>query len=67
MTEASRDQPHGDTVGAIPAGRVGEVEDVAQACLFSFNGSFATGSILTVDGAARADAMPAPRARTVAS
>ena len=35
---------------AIPAGRVGEADDIAHAYLFCLTEPFATGSILTVDG-----------------
>jgi NAD(P)-dependent dehydrogenase (short-subunit alcohol dehydrogenase family) len=52
MTQASRDQLYRDTAASIPAGRVGEVADIAQAYLFCLTESFATGSILTVDGGA---------------
>lgn len=52
MTEASREQLYRDTATAIPAGRVGEVDDIAQAYLFCLTQPFATGSILTVDGGA---------------
>jgi NAD(P)-dependent dehydrogenase (short-subunit alcohol dehydrogenase family) len=52
MTEESRDQLYRDTAAAIPAGRVGEVDDIAQAYLFCLTQPFATGSILTVDGGA---------------
>ena len=52
MTPESRDQLYRDTAAAIPAGRVGEVDDIAQAYLFCLTQPFATGSILTVDGGA---------------
>jgi NAD(P)-dependent dehydrogenase (short-subunit alcohol dehydrogenase family) len=52
MTRESRDQLYRDTAAAIPAGRVGEVDDIAQAYLFCLTQPFATGSILTVDGGA---------------
>jgi NAD(P)-dependent dehydrogenase (short-subunit alcohol dehydrogenase family) len=52
MTPASRDQLYRDTAAAIPAGRVGEVDDIAQAYLFCLTQPFATGSVLTVDGGA---------------
>lgn len=52
MPQASRDQMYRDTAAAIPAGRVGEVDDIAQAYLFCLTQPFATGSILTVDGGA---------------
>ncbi|HEY2080776.1 MAG TPA: SDR family oxidoreductase [Streptosporangiaceae bacterium] len=52
MTPAGREQLYRDTAAAIPAGRVGEVEDIAQAYLFCLTQPFATGSIVTVDGGA---------------
>jgi NAD(P)-dependent dehydrogenase (short-subunit alcohol dehydrogenase family) len=52
MTQASRDQFYRDTAASIPAGRVGEVDDIAQAYLFCLTQPFTTGSILTVDGGA---------------
>jgi NAD(P)-dependent dehydrogenase (short-subunit alcohol dehydrogenase family) len=50
MSEASRDQFYRDIAAAIPAGRVGEVADVARAYLYCVTQPFATGTILTVDG-----------------
>jgi len=50
MGEASRDQFYRDIAAAIPAGRVGEVADVARAYLYCITQPFASGTILTVDG-----------------
>jgi NAD(P)-dependent dehydrogenase (short-subunit alcohol dehydrogenase family) len=50
MTNASREQLYHDTAASIPAGRVGEADDVAHAYLYCLTQPFATGSILTVDG-----------------
>jgi NAD(P)-dependent dehydrogenase (short-subunit alcohol dehydrogenase family) len=50
MTPASRDQLYRDTAASIPAGRVGEVADIAHAYLYCLTQPFSTGSILTVDG-----------------
>ena len=50
MTQASREQVYRDTAASIPAGRVGEVDDIAHAYLYCLTQPFATGSILTVDG-----------------
>ena len=50
MSKTSREQLYRDTAEAIPAGRVGEADDIAHACLFCLTEPFATGSILTVDG-----------------
>lgn len=52
MTQASREQLYRDTAAAIPAGRIGDVDDIAQAYLFCLTQPFATGSIVTVDGGA---------------
>ncbi|HET6192992.1 MAG TPA: SDR family oxidoreductase [Trebonia sp.] len=50
MAPASREQLYRDTAAAIPAGRVGEPDDIARAYLYCLIQPFATGSILTVDG-----------------
>ena len=50
MSETSREQVYRDTAASIPAGRVGEVDDIAHAYLYCLTQPFATGSILTVDG-----------------
>jgi len=49
MSKTSREQLYRDTAEAIPAGRVGEADDIAHAYLFCLTEPFATGSILTVD------------------
>jgi len=50
MPQTGREQLYRDTAASIPAGRVGEVEDIAHAYLYCLTQPFATGSILTVDG-----------------
>jgi NAD(P)-dependent dehydrogenase (short-subunit alcohol dehydrogenase family) len=50
MSEASREELYRNTAASIPAGRVGEADDIAQAYLFFITQPFATGSVLTVDG-----------------
>jgi NAD(P)-dependent dehydrogenase (short-subunit alcohol dehydrogenase family) len=50
MSESDREQVYRDAAASIPAGRVGEVNDLAQAYLYCLTQPFATGSILTVDG-----------------
>ena len=50
MAPASREQLYRDTAAGIPAGRVGEPDDIARAYLYCLTQPFATGSILTVDG-----------------
>ena len=52
MTQASREQLYRDTAAAIPAGRVGEVDDIAHAYLYCLTEPFTTGSVITVDGGA---------------
>ncbi|MEV0407900.1 SDR family oxidoreductase [Actinoallomurus sp. NPDC050550] len=50
MGEADRERMYAEIGGAIPAGRVGEVEDIARAYVFLMTEPFATGTVLTVDG-----------------
>jgi NAD(P)-dependent dehydrogenase (short-subunit alcohol dehydrogenase family) len=50
MGEAEREQMYWDIAEAIPAGRVGEVGDAAQAYLYCMTQTFTTGTVLTVDG-----------------
>jgi NAD(P)-dependent dehydrogenase (short-subunit alcohol dehydrogenase family) len=50
MDTDERERMYRDIGGHIPVGRVGEVEDIAEAYLFCMTQSFATGTVLTVDG-----------------
>jgi NAD(P)-dependent dehydrogenase (short-subunit alcohol dehydrogenase family) len=50
LTEDDRDQMYRETAARIPAGRVGEVGDIAEAYLFCMTQDFATGTVVTVDG-----------------
>jgi len=50
MTATSREQLYRDTAASIPAGRVGEADDIAHAYLYCLTQPFSTGAILTVDG-----------------
>jgi NAD(P)-dependent dehydrogenase (short-subunit alcohol dehydrogenase family) len=50
MGQDEREQMYHEIGGHIPAGRVGEVEDIAEAYLFCMTQSFATGTVITVDG-----------------
>jgi NAD(P)-dependent dehydrogenase (short-subunit alcohol dehydrogenase family) len=50
MTEEDRERMYADTAAAIPAGRVGEVADVARAYLYCVTQRWATGTVVTVDG-----------------
>ncbi|MFB4278349.1 MULTISPECIES: SDR family oxidoreductase [unclassified Nonomuraea] len=50
MDEEERERMYAEVGAAIPVGRVGEVEDIAQAFVFLMTERFATGTVLTVDG-----------------
>ena len=50
MRQTSREQMYRDTAASIPAGRVGEADDIAHTYLYCLTQPFATGSILTVHG-----------------
>jgi NAD(P)-dependent dehydrogenase (short-subunit alcohol dehydrogenase family) len=50
MSESDREAMYRDVGAAIPAGRVGEPDDIAQAYLFCMTQPFTTGTVLTVDG-----------------
>ncbi len=52
MTAVLSDEQRGAILGATPLGRLGEPDDVADACAFlcSAAASFMTGSVLAVDG-----------------
>ncbi|MEV4294025.1 SDR family oxidoreductase [Microbispora rosea] len=50
MGEEDRERMYSEIGAAIPAGRVGEVEDIARAYVFLMTEPFATGTVLTVDG-----------------
>jgi NAD(P)-dependent dehydrogenase (short-subunit alcohol dehydrogenase family) len=52
MSEADREQMYRDQAAHVPLGRVGEVEDIARGYLFFVGQSFATGTIMTLDGGA---------------
>ncbi len=48
--DAQLEQIFGNMAKALPAGRVGTADDIAQAVLFLLTTSFVTGSVLAVDG-----------------
>jgi len=48
--DAQLEQIFGNMAKALPAGRVGTPDDIAQAVLFLLTTSFVTGSVLAVDG-----------------
>ncbi|MFZ0757785.1 MAG: SDR family oxidoreductase, partial [Trebonia sp.] len=52
MSKTSREQLYRDTAEAIPAGRVGEADDIAHAALWlaSDDAGFVSGQTLVVDG-----------------
>ena len=50
MGDDERERMYRDIADHIPAGRVGEVEDIAAAYLFCMTQSFVTGTVITVDG-----------------
>jgi NAD(P)-dependent dehydrogenase (short-subunit alcohol dehydrogenase family) len=50
MTDADREQMFKQTGATLPAGRVGEPEDVARAYLYCMTQSWATGTVQLIDG-----------------
>ncbi|GAA1905520.1 SDR family oxidoreductase [Streptantibioticus ferralitis] len=52
MTGTERERMYEEQGAALPVGRVGEVEEIAQAYLYCITQTFATGTVLTVDGGA---------------
>ncbi|MEV7807944.1 SDR family oxidoreductase [Microbispora sp. NPDC088329] len=52
MDEADRERMYRETAAAVPTGRVGETDEVAQAYLFAMTQPFATGTVITVAGGA---------------
>jgi NAD(P)-dependent dehydrogenase (short-subunit alcohol dehydrogenase family) len=52
MSEAERKGFFDNTAKSLPAGRIGEAEDIAQAFLFLMNEGFSTGQTIVVDGGA---------------
>jgi NAD(P)-dependent dehydrogenase (short-subunit alcohol dehydrogenase family) len=50
MDDTAREEMYRTTGAAMPVGRVGEVEDIAQAYLFLMTQPYATGTVVTVDG-----------------
>ncbi|WP_170773761.1 SDR family oxidoreductase [Ruegeria lacuscaerulensis] len=50
MTEETREAMYAQVGSSLPAGRVGEVEDIAQAVVMAMTNGFLTGSVLDVDG-----------------
>ena len=52
MSAADQQAMYDQQAESLPAGRVGEVEDVARAFLYSMTQSFMTGTSIPVDGGA---------------
>ncbi|GAB1514078.1 SDR family oxidoreductase [Actinophytocola sp. KF-1] len=50
MSDADREAMYASVGASIPAGRVGEVADVAPAYLYCMTQAWTTGTVLTVDG-----------------
>lgn len=50
MDDADREAMYAQTAAALPVGRVGSPEDIAEAYVFLLRERFATGTVLTVDG-----------------
>lgn len=50
MTEADREAMYRNIGAALPVGRVGEVEDVAESYLYLMRNGFSTGQVITIDG-----------------
>jgi NAD(P)-dependent dehydrogenase (short-subunit alcohol dehydrogenase family) len=50
MSEADREEMYREVGASLPAGRVGEVEDIAAGYLSLMTQPYATGTILTLDG-----------------
>lgn len=53
MSDADRDGLFAATASALPVGRIGHVDDLAQAALAVLENGFVTGSVMHVDGGAR--------------
>jgi NAD(P)-dependent dehydrogenase (short-subunit alcohol dehydrogenase family) len=50
MSEQEREQMYQEIGKTLPAGRVGEVEDIAHAYLYLITQPYSTGTVLTIDG-----------------
>jgi NAD(P)-dependent dehydrogenase (short-subunit alcohol dehydrogenase family) len=50
MAEVEREQMYRRMAESLPVGHVGEPEEIAHAYLYCMTQTFATGSVLTVDG-----------------
>jgi len=52
VTDQERDALFADTAAKLPAGRIGEPEDIAEAYLYLMQSGFTTGQIVVIDGGA---------------
>jgi NAD(P)-dependent dehydrogenase (short-subunit alcohol dehydrogenase family) len=52
MSDADREAMYAEQAKKLPAGRVGEVEDVAETFLYLMKSEFTTGQIVVIDGGA---------------
>jgi NAD(P)-dependent dehydrogenase (short-subunit alcohol dehydrogenase family) len=52
MSEADREAMYAEQAKKLPAGRVGEVADVAETFLYLMKSDFTTGQIVVIDGGA---------------
>ena len=52
MDETARDAMYAQQAGALPLGRVGEADDIAEAYLYLMKSDFSTGQVVAVDGGA---------------
>jgi NAD(P)-dependent dehydrogenase (short-subunit alcohol dehydrogenase family) len=50
LGEEDRERMYEQTAASVPLGRIGEVEDAAEAYVHLIGQRFTTGTILTVDG-----------------
>jgi NAD(P)-dependent dehydrogenase (short-subunit alcohol dehydrogenase family) len=52
MDESAREAMYAERAKSLPAGRVGEVEDIAETFLYLMNSGFTTGQVVVIDGGA---------------
>jgi NAD(P)-dependent dehydrogenase (short-subunit alcohol dehydrogenase family) len=50
MSNDDRESMYADIAAALPVGRVGEVDDIAQAYLYCMTQGYGTGAVVSVDG-----------------
>ncbi|OIR09813.1 3-oxoacyl-[acyl-carrier-protein] reductase FabG [mine drainage metagenome] len=53
MTEDRKHEVHSSMAARLPSGRIGRVEDIAEAVFFLMKNGFVTGTVLDVDGGHR--------------